>query len=55
MTTKRRSPKKDEGPSKQVAVRVPHELVAKLEARAAKERRSVAAMIRIILEDALVA
>jgi hypothetical protein len=38
---------------KQVGIRVPADLLAKLEARAKLERRPLAAMIRVLLEDGL--
>jgi hypothetical protein len=38
-------------PTRQIAVRLPHDLLQALEKRAEEERRPLAALIRLILED----
>jgi hypothetical protein len=40
-----------ESPTRQIAVRLPHDLIKALERRAKEERRPLAALIRLILQD----
>jgi hypothetical protein len=40
-----------ESPTRQIAVRLPHDLIKALEKRAKEERRPLAALIRLILQD----
>jgi hypothetical protein len=40
-----------ESPTRQIAVRLPHDLIKALEKRAREERRPLAALIRLILQD----
>jgi hypothetical protein len=42
---------KMEPPNRQIAVRLPHHLIRALEKRANEERRPLAALIRLILQD----